>query len=94
MTYDAKVVSTKEFGAFVEIYPGREGLVHISELQEGRTRRTEDVCRVGDPIRVKFLGADEKGRVRFSRKAVILDEKAAAAAGSPPPPAPEAPAAG
>jgi polyribonucleotide nucleotidyltransferase len=68
--YDAEVTGTKDFGAFVEAPPGSgyEGLVHISELQEGRTRRTEDVVKVGDKVRVKFLGQDEKGRVRFSLK--------------------------
>ncbi|MGQ0813600.1 MAG: polyribonucleotide nucleotidyltransferase [Gemmatimonadota bacterium] len=72
--YEGPVKSTTTFGAFVEIMPGTEGLVHISELQEGRTEKTEDVVKKGDIIRVKLLSIDEKGKMRLSRKAVIAEE--------------------
>jgi polyribonucleotide nucleotidyltransferase len=65
------VKSTTAFGAFVEILPGTEGLLHISELQHGRTERTEDVVKKGDRVRVKLLEVDERGRMRLSRKALI-----------------------
>ena len=69
--YEGVVKATTSFGAFVEILPGVEGLVHISELQEGRTERTEDVLKKGDVTRVKLLSIDEKGRMRLSRKAAL-----------------------
>jgi polyribonucleotide nucleotidyltransferase len=72
--YEGPVKSTTTFGAFVEIMPGTEGLVHISELQEGRTEKTEDVVKKGDIIRVKLLSIDEKGKMRLSRKAVLAEE--------------------
>ncbi|MBA4149846.1 MAG: polyribonucleotide nucleotidyltransferase [Verrucomicrobia bacterium] len=72
-TYRAKVVSTKDFGAFVEFLPGKEGLVHISELANFRVKATEDIVKIGDEIWVKCLGIDEKGRVRLSRKAAMED---------------------
>ncbi|MBX7157377.1 MAG: polyribonucleotide nucleotidyltransferase [Verrucomicrobiae bacterium] len=78
-TYNGKVVTIKEFGAFVEVLPGKDGLVHISELAETRINRVEDVVREGDSITVKCIGVDDKGRVKLSRRAV-LKEKAAAAA--------------
>jgi polyribonucleotide nucleotidyltransferase len=59
--------------------PGIEGLCHISELQEARTERTEDVVKKGDIVRVKLLSIDEKGRLRLSRKAALAEEAAAAA---------------
>ena len=70
-TYTGKVKTTTAFGAFVEILPGVEGLVHISELQHGRTERTEDVLKKGDTVTVKLLEVDERGRLRLSRKALI-----------------------
>ena len=70
-TYDAVVKSTTPFGAFVEILPGTEGLVHISELQHGRTEKTEDVVKKGDTVRVKLIDKDERGRLRLSMKALI-----------------------
>ena len=69
--YRGKVVTIKEFGAFVEFLPGRDGLVHISELANFRVKKTEDIVKVGDEILVKCLGVDEKGRVRLSRKAAM-----------------------
>jgi polyribonucleotide nucleotidyltransferase len=81
-TYQGRVVSVKEFGAFVEVFPGRDGLVHISELADFRVKRTEDVAKVGDMIWVKCIGIDDKGRVKLSRKAA-LKERAEAETGQP-----------
>src|SRR5437879_2783353 len=72
-TYQGRVVSTKEFGAFVEVLPGKEGLVHISELADFRVKRTEDVVKAGDTIWVKCIGIDDKGRVKLSRKAALKE---------------------
>jgi polyribonucleotide nucleotidyltransferase len=83
-TYQGRVVSTKEFGAFVEVLPGKEGLVHISELADFRVKRTEDVAKVGDVIWVKCIGIDDKGRVKLSRKAA-LKERAEKETGQPVP---------
>jgi polyribonucleotide nucleotidyltransferase len=69
--YEGIVKSTTAFGAFVEIIPGREGLLHISELQHERTRKTEDVVQKGDRVRVKLLEIDDRGKMRLSRKALI-----------------------
>jgi polyribonucleotide nucleotidyltransferase len=69
--YDGVVKSTTAFGAFVEIIPGVEGLLHISELQHGRTEKTEDVVKKGDHLKVKLLEVDERGRMRLSRKALL-----------------------
>lgn len=71
--YRGKVVTIKEFGAFVEFLPGKDGLVHISELANFRVKKTEDIVKLGDEIWVKCLGVDEKGRVRLSRKAAMED---------------------
>ncbi|HLP77673.1 MAG TPA: polyribonucleotide nucleotidyltransferase [Candidatus Paceibacterota bacterium] len=71
--YRGKVVTIKEFGAFVEFLPGKDGLVHISELANFRVKQTEDIVKMGDEIWVKCLGVDEKGRVRLSRKAAMAD---------------------
>jgi polyribonucleotide nucleotidyltransferase len=79
-TYQGRVVSTKEFGAFVEVFPGKEGLVHISELADFRVKRTEDIVKAGDIVWVKCIGIDDKGRVKLSRKAA-LKERAEAEAG-------------
>ncbi len=72
-TYKGRVVSLKDFGAFVEIFPGRDGLVHISELAEGRVERVDDAVKMGDLIEVKCIGVDDKGRVKLSRKAVLRE---------------------
>jgi len=80
-TYKGRVVSLKDFGAFVEIFPGRDGLVHISELAEARIARVDDAVKMGDLIEVKCIGVDDKGRVKLSRKAVLRE--AAGANGSP-----------
>jgi len=70
-TYEGSVKSTTAFGAFVEIMPGTEGLVHISELKHGRTEKTEDVVKKGDRVKVKLLERDERGRLRLSMKALV-----------------------
>ena len=77
--YTGKVVSITNFGAFMEVLPGKDGLIHVSELAEGRTERVEDVVKKGDIITAKCLGVDEKGRVKMSRRAVLREEKAKAA---------------
>jgi polyribonucleotide nucleotidyltransferase len=73
-TYEGPVKSTTAFGAFVEILPGVEGLLHISELQHGRTEKTEDVVKKGDIVQVKLLEVDDRGRMKLSRKALIPKE--------------------
>ncbi len=75
-TYEGKIVSTKEFGAFMEVLPGKDGLIHISELAEGRTQKTEDVVKVGDIVTAKCIGIDDKGRVKMSMRAAARDRKA------------------
>ena len=72
--YEGPVKSTTPFGAFVEIIPGVEGLLHISELQHGRTEKTEDVVKKGDIVRVQLLEVDERGRMKLSRKALLPKE--------------------
>jgi polyribonucleotide nucleotidyltransferase len=66
--YTGRVTRVIPIGAFVEFAPGKEGMVHISKLDNKRTEKVEDVCNVGDEIRVKYLGTDEKGRMNLSRK--------------------------
>jgi polyribonucleotide nucleotidyltransferase len=73
-TYNGKVVRVTDFGAFIEILPNQDGMVHISELDLGRVDRVEDVCNVGDTLKVKVVNIDAGGRVRLSRKAVLIDE--------------------
>lgn len=74
--YQGTVTGVKEFGAFVEILPGQEGLVHISELANFRVKRTEDVVKVGDLVWVKCLSVDESGKIRLSRKAALEEKDA------------------
>ncbi|HEB61124.1 MAG TPA: polyribonucleotide nucleotidyltransferase [Phycisphaeraceae bacterium] len=73
--YEGKVMSVKDFGAFVEIAPGTDGLCHISELAEGYVKNASDVVKVGDIVRVKVIQVDEQGRVKLSRKRVLKEEK-------------------
>jgi len=73
--YQAKVVKIMKFGAFVELWPGYEGLVHISQLAKERVAKVEDVVREGDEIVVKVMGFDEKGKVLLSRKEVLGGSK-------------------
>ena len=78
---NARVVSVKDFGAFVEILPGIEGLCHISELSDGFVKNVDSVCKVGDEIPVKLLAIDDQGRFKLSRKAALAQLKAEAGAG-------------
>lgn len=75
--YDGVVTGITKFGCFVEIFPGRDGLVHISELADFHVRNVEDVCKVGDQMWVKCIGIDEKGRVKLSRRAAMAEKDAA-----------------
>ena len=73
--YHGKVRKIAEFGAFVEIFPGTDGLVHISELSETRVKRVEDVLKEGEELDVKCIGVDEKtGKIRLSRKELLKDQ--------------------
>ncbi len=76
--YNGIVTGITKFGAFVEIFPGRDGLVHISELADFHVRAVEDVCKVGDQMWVKCIGIDEKGRVKLSRKSAMAERDKAA----------------
>ena len=69
--YEGKVVRIMDFGAFVEILPGKDGLIHISELDNSRVRTVSDVLKEGDMVKVKVLGVDDRGKVRLSRKALL-----------------------
>ena len=71
MEFDGKVTRLMTFGAFVEFAPGREGLVHISELEWHRVDKVEDVCGPGDSMRIKLIKIDDQGRLDFSRKALL-----------------------
>ncbi|HEY5652893.1 MAG TPA: polyribonucleotide nucleotidyltransferase [Pontiella sp.] len=75
-TYDGKVIAVKDFGAFVECLPGKEGLVHISEMANERIDSVDSICKPGDAMRVKCIDIDNQGRVRLSRKAALNDEVA------------------
>ena len=68
--YDGKVVKTVDFGAFVNFLGAKDGLVHISELQNGRTEKTTDICKEGDMVKVKVIGFDDRGKVKLSMKRV------------------------
>lgn len=81
--YHGKVVTVKDFGAFVEFLPGKDGLVHISELADFRVKQAGDIVKPGDDIWVKCLGVDEKGRVRLSRRAAIQEMEKEQAAAKP-----------
>jgi len=72
--YNGKIVSVKEYGVFVEIMPGKEGLVHISELSNDYIEKVEDVVKMGDEVKVKLIGIDDQKRLKLSRKAALKDE--------------------
>ena len=74
--YDGTVSSIKDFGAFVEILPGRDGLCHISELSDGYVSQVSDICNVGDPLKVKVISVDDHDRVKLSHRAVLQEEGA------------------
>ncbi|MEX2577950.1 MAG: polyribonucleotide nucleotidyltransferase [Verrucomicrobiales bacterium] len=71
--YYGKVVSTTNFGAFVEVLPGKDGMIHISELADFRVNEVEDIVKIGDMIHAKCIGVDERGRVKLSRKAAMAE---------------------
>jgi len=77
--YNGKIVSVKEYGVFVEIMPGKEGLVHISELSNDYIEKVEDVVKMGDEVKVKLIGIDDQKRLKLSRKAALTDESVAKA---------------
>jgi polyribonucleotide nucleotidyltransferase len=72
--YDGKIISIKDFGAFVELAPGQDGLCHISELDDTYVKNVNDVVQIGQRLRVKVINVDDQGRVKLSRKAVLRDE--------------------
>jgi polyribonucleotide nucleotidyltransferase len=78
--YHGKVVGIKEFGAFVEILPDKDGLLHISEIADRRINRVEDVLKLGDEVDVKVLGVDDRGKVKLSRRAAMAEKDSAAKA--------------
>ncbi len=82
--YNGVVVGIKPFGCFVEIFPGRDGMVHISELADFRVNVVEDVCKMGDQMWVKCIGVDDRGRIKLSRRAAMAELDAKAKAGAAP----------
>ena len=72
--YTGKIVSVKDFGAFVELAPGTDGMCHISELAEGYVKSVTDVVKIGDMVKVKVILVDDQGRIKLSRKAVLVEE--------------------
>jgi len=83
--YEGKVTSVKEFGAFVELVPGKDGLCHISELSDEYVSSVGDICRVGDVLRVKVIAVDDQDRVKLSRKAAMRELAEATGGGEPAP---------
>jgi polyribonucleotide nucleotidyltransferase len=83
MVYTGRIVSTTNFGAFMEVLPGKDGLIHISELADRRVERVEDVVKVGEIVSAKCVGVDEKGRVKMSRKALLKEQDRAAKPSAP-----------
>ena len=79
--YDGRVTSVKDFGAFVEILPGKDGLCHISELSDGYVNSVGDVCKVGDEMQVKVIAIDDQDRVKLSRKQAMRELDKADASG-------------
>ena len=74
-TYEGVVRTIKDFGAFVQILPGTDGMVHISELAPQRVEKVTDILKEGDTVRVKVIEIDNRGRIRLSRKAVLQEEQ-------------------
>ncbi|MEM1424233.1 MAG: polyribonucleotide nucleotidyltransferase [Planctomycetota bacterium] len=72
--FEGKVVSLKDFGAFIELAPGTDGMCHISEIAEGFVKDINSVVKVGDTLRVKVINVDDQGRIKLSRKALLRDE--------------------
>jgi polyribonucleotide nucleotidyltransferase len=69
--YEGKVISIKEFGAFIELAPGSDGMCHVSELAHGFVKNVTDVVKIGDVVKVKVINVDDSGRVKLSRKALM-----------------------
>jgi len=69
--YEGRIVSIKEFGAFVELAPGTDGMCHISELAHGFVKTVTDIVKVGDSVKVKVINVDDTGRIKLSRKALM-----------------------
>jgi len=86
--YDGRVTSIKEFGAFIEILPGRDGLCHISELDDKFVDRVDSVVKVGDRLQVKVIAIDDQDRVKLSRKALLREQQKAPGKEGSSPPAP------
>ncbi len=76
--YTGRVSGVKDFGAFIEVIPGQDGLCHISELDTGYVKSVDDVVKIGDTVRVKVISIDDQGRIKLSRKAAELEEEEAA----------------
>jgi polyribonucleotide nucleotidyltransferase len=72
--YEGRVTSIKDFGAFIELVPGKDGLCHVSELSDEFVKSVADFCKIGDTMRVKVIAVDDQDRVKLSRKAVIREE--------------------
>ncbi|MEZ6210359.1 MAG: polyribonucleotide nucleotidyltransferase [Phycisphaerales bacterium] len=72
--FTGKVVSLKDFGAFIELAPGTDGMCHISELADGYVKAVTDVVSIGDSIKVKVIAVDDQGRIKLSRKAILKEE--------------------
>ena len=72
--YEGKVVSIKDFGAFIEIATGTDGMCHISELADGYVKNVEDEVKIGDVVKVKVINVDPTGRIKLSRKAILVEE--------------------
>lgn len=89
--YEGRVTSVKDFGAFIEILPGRDGLCHISELDDKYVGRVDEVCKVGDVLQVKVIAIDDQDRVKLSRKVLLREQnpQPAGEGGGPPPGRPE-----
>jgi polyribonucleotide nucleotidyltransferase len=79
--YLGKVVKITDFGAFVEILPGTDGLLHISQIAKERIKRVEDVLKEGEELMVKVIEVDKAGKIRLSRRELLQDAEKAAAAG-------------
>ena len=72
--YNGTVSSVKDFGAFIEIAPGKDGLCHISELSTGYVKSVDEICKAGDKLQVKVIAIDDQNRVKLSRKAVLIEQ--------------------
>ena len=77
--YTGRVASIKEFGAFIELSPGQDGLCHISELDTDYVRSVSEVLKLGDTVRVKVIAVDDQGRIKLSRKAAMFEDQAVGA---------------